>query len=247
MMVIAGIVLVSGCAMKGQRVSLVNQTPPNVLLCGDALQSTLGIAPVVDNRPKAEKVGDKPHGVYLLLWNQRIGDYVTSDKDFLDPVSSSMAQRIGYSISRTNCFFETKVLTTPVPAQPSVADLLTVFVKEKVQFVLVPELKHFYGRQRQKAYFYAVPAYFVNMFGSGNETGTAEGFTEFLFTVYDTQTGQEVWREKITGQSTSPLKGSYPQVAGESFAKASEELANQIYRFAELKQRAVDVPQPERW
>lgn len=238
--------LIMGCAISPHRVAIFSPSKPEVLMCYDALQTSVGVAPLVDHRAAFQKAGAKPRGLYLLLWNQRIGDYVTSDKDFLDAsMLSAMSEQIGYHLSKTNCFFETKALTAEVPLQPSPERLLVVLAKEKVRYVLTGELKHFYGKQPQKAYFYALPAYFVDLFGIGSQVGTAKGHTEILFTLYETESGQEVWREEVSGEASSAVAGSYPEVARESFAKASQSLANQLYRFAQLKQGSALIPKPE--
>ena len=195
--------LSSGCAMKTQKVNLAADTPPQVMVCYDALQKTIGVTPVSDNRPAIEKTGDKPHGIYLLLWNQRIGNYISGDKDFNDSLNAILPDQIGRAISRTNCFYQTKILEAKVPPQPTAEDLLVILGKEKVQYVLTAQVKHLYGQQRQKAYFYAIPAYFVDFFGWGNQVGPSEGHTEILFVLYDTQTGNEVLREMVTADSDS--------------------------------------------
>ena len=226
----------SGCALNAKSVNLVADNPPQVLVCYDALQKTLAIAPPIDERPGVEKAGSEPHGIYLLLWNQRIGNYISGDKDFLDPVAPTMPEQIGRAVSRTHCFYETKTLKTAVPQQPGPEDLLVLFAKEKAHYVLVSRLQHFYGEQRQKAYFYALPLFFVDLFGYANGTDNAQGHTEILFILYDTQLGQEVLREKVVGEANSSMRASFPQMAKESFADASNKAANVLYRFAQLQQ-----------
>ena len=229
-------ILLSGCAMKATRVNIAAQQSPEVLVCLDALQRSMGIASIQDDRPPAEKAGGKPHGIYLLLWNQRIGNYMSGNKDFLDLLETSMPEQMGRSISRSNCFVETKTLKTKVGPQPSAEELLVVFSKEKVRYVLVSQVKHFYGQQRQKAYFYAIPAFYVDFFGWGNQAGNAQGHTDIIFILYDTQMGQEVLRERVVTDAFSPIAGAYPQVASESFLEASQKISNHLYRFAQMQQ-----------
>jgi hypothetical protein len=231
--------------MKASQVNIMSAEAPNVMVCGDALQETVGIAPLIDERPLAEKAGGKPHGIFLLLWNQRIGNYVSGSKDFLDPVEVAMPEQIGRSISRSNCFIQTKVLKSPLRGQPTPEDLLLTFAKEQVRYVLISELKHFYGEQRQKAYFYALPAYFVDLIGSGNEIGPAQGHTEMIVTLYDAKGGSELFKEKILGEANSSISGAYPKVARDSFIDASEKIANQLYRYSQLQQGSVML-QPEK-
>ena len=237
-------VFAAGCALKPQRVNIASPQSPEVMVCFDALQKSFGIAPIKDERPPVEKAGDKPGGIFLLLWNQRIGNYISGDKDFLDPAATAMPDQIGRSISRSNCFFETKILKEQIPPQPSAEDLLIVLAKEKVDYVLSVELKHFYGQQHQKAYLYLLPAFFVNFFGWGNQAGNAEGRAEMVIVIYETQSGNEVFREKVFTQAYTPVAGAYPQAAQDAFTEASQKISNYIYRFAQLQQGS-PVFQPE--
>lgn len=237
---------VSGCAVHSKPVSFLTSEKPEVLFCGDAMPGTLGIAPVRDSRPAEERLGKKPAGMFLLLWNQRKGDYLTSDKDFLDPVLSTIAERLGYAISRTNCFYETRVLSSKISSQPSQEELLIFLAKEKVDYVLTAELKHFYGRQSQNAHFFALPLYYVDVLGARNDVGVAQGFTEFIFTLYNTRTGFEVWRDKVMADSDSAVVGAYPDVARDSFLGASKKVANELYRFAQMQQGSAIFQGPEK-
>lgn len=222
--------------MKTNQASFMVHDPPAVLKCGNALDDSLALIPLIDRRPAEEIKGKKPKGVFLLVWNQRIGDYVTSNKSFLEPHQEGMADRLAAAISRTNCFYEVKTVNAKLPNQPTPDDFLPVLAEEKVRYVLVGEIQHFYGKQHQKAYYLLIPALWVNLFFGNNRVDTAVGKTEILFTLYDAKTGSEVWRSNIQSEKSSAMAGSYPQMAMQSFAEVSEKLANQLYDVAQSRQ-----------
>lgn len=221
---------VTGCAVTPEKISATSSSQPmEVLLCGDALQQTLGIAPIIDNRPEFEKTGQKPKGVFLGVWNQRIGNYVTSDKDFGGDASKTVTQEITKAIEKSNCFFEVKGIEEQLYSQPSAEDLLVVFAKTKIRYVLVVELEHFYGTQHQHSHLAVVPALYVNAASVANSVGAAEGVTELNFSIHDTQTGQEIWRDKAQTATTVQVDGAYPQAAWDSLHEAAEKVAKALY------------------
>lgn len=229
------IILFSGCAVKTQTVSLNAIAPAQmqVLKCGDAQSVTLGIAPVVDKRPDYERTGKKPKGVYLGVWNQRIGNYMTSDADLGGNVLQAAAKQFISAIEKSNCFYEVKAFEEKIFSQPGPEELLVAFAKHKTRYILVSEIQHFYGTQYQQSHLAVIPALVVNAASVGNQVGLAQGFSEFLFVLYDTQTGSEIWRQKIEASSDSSIAGAYPQAAKDSLLKVSEKLANELYNYAQ--------------
>lgn len=227
------IIVFNGCAVKTQTVSLSVPADMDIMKCGDAMSTTLGIAPVVDKRPEHERTGKKPKGVYLGVWNQRIGDYITSDLDFAESVPEAIVKQFQQAIEKSNCFFEAKILEGKIPAQPRAEDLLVAFAKYKTRYILTSEVEHFYGTQSQTAHLAVIPAVYVNAASMGNNVGVAQGFTEILFTLYDTQLGYEIWRQKIETMSDTAVEGAYPQAAKESLIEASEKLAHELYHYTQ--------------
>lgn len=220
--------VISGCAVKADRINLTSDLPDLSIKCPDAGQTSIGIAPVIDERPDIEKKGDKAHGLYLLLWNQRKGSYISSDESLGGNVSGQVANLIQTYLKKSNCFRNSSLISTILPKQPGVEHLLVVFAKEKVRYVLVTRIKHLYGEQSQDAHFVLVPAYFVNAASWGNQVFGAIGQTEILFTIYDTQTGQEVWRENILETTESATEGAYIQVAKDALIKNLETFTKRL-------------------
>lgn len=221
----------SGCALKAQQANLFEANKAGHFLCGDASAKKLGIASFFDSRPAVERTGKKANGTYLLLWNQRKGDYVTGDKDFTDLSPQKFAALSNGYISRSNCFVESKVLGSALPLQPSSSDLLVAMAKDKVDYVLTGEIKHLYGTQYQNTGVLVVPALFVNAAGSRSVVGDAEGMVEILFTLYDVKTGNEVWRELVQGTGSSSVHGNYAGVVKEALDDANIRLAEQLFKF----------------
>lgn len=226
----------SGCTIRAQRVSLAFTELPNVKLCGDALQQTIGIAPILDERPAVERTGQNPRALFFLLWNQRTGNYITGDKDFHENIETVMPEAIRHALERSNCFIEAKILPTKVRVQPSAEELLVVFAQQKVRYVLLARLEHFYGEQRQNANFFILPLYFVDVFSMRNQVDSATGHADLVLILYDTQTGQEVLREKVQAEKFSPPEGTYPKAAQEALHEAGQKIANHLYRFVQIQQ-----------
>lgn len=80
--------LLVGCAVKFQPVSL-NEG----LSAKDPRLATIGVLPLQDRRPEEQHAGKKPVLIPLLIWNQRIGDYVTGENAFDDDVAASVTRR----------------------------------------------------------------------------------------------------------------------------------------------------------
>jgi len=74
--------------------------------------------------------------------------------------------------------------------------------------------------------------YFVNAVGWGNEVDGAIGQTEILFTLYDAETGQEVWRENVVEGSEEAAKGAYVQAAKDSLTKALQTFLGRLEPYA---------------
>lgn len=224
--------LFPGCTLKTEKINLFEENKPGHFLCGDALGKKLGIATFIDSRPEVERTGKKANGTYLLLWNQRKGNYVTGDKDFVDFSFKKITELSNKHIAKSNCFIESKVIDTPMSSQPSQSELLMAFANEKVDYVLIGEVQHLFGAQYQDASVLIVPALVVNAAGGHNTVGDAEGTVEILFTMYNTQTGQEIWRELIKGVASSSVRGNYNGVVKDALNDANERLAEQILQFA---------------
>ncbi len=230
----AGLFLFAGWSVKAEKVSLKDAAvaQADVLRCGDAIQATLAIA----KRPEYEKTGQKPKGVYLGVWNQRIGDYTTSEQDFGGEVLKDVSDVFRNAIEKSNCFFEVKTVEEKISSQPGPEELLVAFSKTRARYILTGELEHFYGTQHQHSHLAVVPALVVNAASVADNVGMAEGVTEAVFALYDTQTGYEIFREKIDGAALTQVKGTYPQAAKDSLVKAAESLAKALYKHAQSLQ-----------
>lgn len=225
----------ASCALKTKQANLFEGNKAGHFLCGDASAKKLGVAAFFDSRPKVERTGKKANGTYLLLWNQRKGDYVTGDKDFTDFSPRKFAELSSQYIAKSNCFIEAKVLGTSLPPQPSSSDFLVALANDKVDYVLTGDIQHLYGTQYQNSGVVVVPAIFVNAAGTRNVVGDAEGMVEILFTLYDVKTGGEVWRELVRGTSSSSVQGNYAGVVKEALDDANVRLAEQIFKFVSHK------------
>jgi len=231
---ILSISIFSACAIKTSPTTLQLTAEAISVKCGNASQAPVGIAPAFDERPDAEKEGSKAKGLYLLLWNQRKGNYTSSDKDLGGDIASTVTNLVKETIEKSNCARDVKILTSKMPSQPHVENLLVAFAQDQVKYVLTIHIKHLYGQQGQDAKLIVIPAYFVNAASWGNAVGAANGWTEILFTLYDTNSGYEVWRENIQASTSSLEKGAYAEVAREATIQLLEDFASRFEKAARV-------------
>jgi len=83
-----------GCAVKSPPVSLDER-----VFAAEDRVATIGVLPLQDRRPEEQHAGKKPVLIPLLIWNQRIGDYVTGEGAFTDDVVVSVTNRMANAIS----------------------------------------------------------------------------------------------------------------------------------------------------
>ena len=232
------VILLCGCAVKAAPTKLAISHNSISAKCYGAAQTVLGVAPAFDDRPVPEKEGSKAKGLYLLLWNQRRGSYTSSDRDLGGDVSGSITNLVKETIENTNCVRDVKILSSEFPIQPRPENLLVAFVQDQAKYVLTIQIKHLYGQQDQDTKLVVLPAYFVNAASWGNQVGAASGWAEVLFTLYDSNTGAEVWRENIQETASAAEKGTYAQVAHEATSKLLQTFASKFEQNAKTNLQA---------
>ena len=224
--------LLTGCSIKIPYMN-ISQWPTGqyVAYYGEPVPHRIGVLPLEDHRPAHEQTGQKPRGLFLLLWNRRVGDYYTGDRMFGGRVAAQLTdQLIGHM--ETSHAFADVMLVSGLPAgfNPDNADSVSQVGRDLVvDYLLRGEIAHFFGSQSQHTSTYLLPLYFVNTVGWQDSKSLPWGRSAIIFTVYDGQTGDIAWRRVIETDRTLPRDSdSMSQAALEAFSATAAELTRSL-------------------
>ncbi len=227
----AGLAVCAGCAISTPHMNI--RQWPGAARAGyyhEPAPVRVGVLPLVDQRPAVEHSGKRPTGMFLLLWNRRVGDYYTGDRVFGGEVTSQLTDQLVQYLKAGNVFADVVRVQPPTdfnPADPT--SVSTMGRSNVVHYLLRGEVQHFYGSQTQHTMIYLLPLYFVNTFGWEDSKTLPWGKTSIQFTLYDAQTGDLVWRRLIEYNQTLPRdKDPMSQAALESFTGAAGELSTDL-------------------
>lgn len=120
----------------------------------------VAVLPLEDQRPLEERSGHRPVGLFLLLWNRRAGDYVTSDRAFGGNVNTQLTDQLRAYLRSSNVFVELVPAQTPPLQHPDQLGALSVVAigrSEVADYVLGGVIEHFYGSQHQEASAFFLP------------------------------------------------------------------------------------------
>lgn len=172
----------SGCAVS---------TPPVKLYAAvsSPASATIGVTPLVDRRPDAEHRGKSPYLIPLLIWNQRIGDYITSDGAFLDDPAEATTRGVATALSGGR--FGPARLLKPTDLSPDDA-----CQDAEVRYVASGELQHLYGTLHQGAYLLLTPIFFAWSFHKSDPHGVAQ----VRLDVVDCETDEHVYRRTLRSE-----------------------------------------------
>jgi hypothetical protein len=197
----------------------------------------LGVLLLADRRPAVERNGQRPTGIFLVLWNRRVGDYYTNDQVFGGQVAHRLTEQLMEYLAASHAFAEA-IFIVP-PQELRLDDPLSVSRagrEQVVDILLHGELRHFFGSQYQHVSIYMLPLYFVGMFGWQNAKALPWGRTSIAFTLYDGRTGELLWRRLLEADHTLPRDtDAMTEAALESFVEVTGRLA------ADLRQVSLEV------
>ncbi|MGH9388972.1 MAG: hypothetical protein ACRD1Z_05100, partial [Vicinamibacteria bacterium] len=149
-----------GCTIKNPPVPIVGSlasSAGDVQSAVDVLPAIggprLGILAFTDERPEEERKGRRPRGYYLLVWNSRIGTYVTGDKNFHDNVSSDITNETLSLLRTSNLYSDVREIDASGRDPFSSEQMRRLAEEQGVDYILRAQIKHFHGRQYQRAYF----------------------------------------------------------------------------------------------
>ena len=218
----------TGCSIKTPYLS-ITQWPvaKKAIYYGDPSPYRVAILPLADRRPIHEKEGKRPGGMFLLLWNHRVGDYYTGDHVFGDHVTQQLTHQLTEYLRSSNAFAHVVEVETPAEFNPSdVVQVTKLGRAQVVDYLLGGEVQHFFGSQSQHTSIFLLPLYFINTFSWQDSKTLPWGKTAIHFVLYDGRSGDIVWRRFIEANQTLP-RDSDPmsEAALESFTNAAGELA----------------------
>ncbi|GEM_PF-5807980 len=226
----------AGCAIQTPHLA-ISRYPlaQQAVYYQEPLPYRVAVMPLADQRPPLERQGQRPPGMFLLLWNRRVGDYYTSDRIFGDQVSQQLSRQLADYLQSAHVFAQT-VATATVARNPDT--IQRAGQDQAADHVLGGELQHFFGSQHQQFSMFALPLYFISAFGWQNGKGLPWGQTTILFTLYQTRDGELMWRHPMEQSWTMPRDtDSMAEAAMKSFAATASQLA------MELRQVSWSVPQ----
>jgi hypothetical protein len=147
--------------------------------------------PLADKRPLQDRRGAKPPGMFLLLWNRRVGDYYTGDQVFGGNVAGELSTQLAAYLKSANVFAQV-VTPSPVPADfdhANAAQVRQVARPHAADYILTGELNRFFGSQHQHLSVYVLPLYVVGAFGWQDSKSLPWGQTVMQMVLLDGQEG----------------------------------------------------------
>ena len=224
--------LLAGCAIKTPYLNISDwPVERRAMYYQNPAPVRIGVLPLIDRRPAREQEGQRPGGVFLLLWNRRAGDYYTSDRVFGGQVAERLTDQLIAYLTASHAFAQ--VIRLPVSADDAARasrDDLSRWGREQVvDFIVGGDLDHFFGSQTQHASMYLLPLYFVSAFGWQDAKSLPWGKTSIRFTAWDGKSGDVYWRQLLEADRTLP-KDTDPmsEAALESFTQLAGQLVEQL-------------------
>ncbi len=238
-LVLLGISGACGCAINTPHLA-IHQWPieQRATYTAETTPYHLSVLPLIDQRPAQERTGQRAHGLFLLVWNQRKGDYYTGDAAFGGNVAGQLSERLAAYLNASHLAAAIAKDTSSLAQLESLGapQVKTIAAAETADVLLAGTLEHFFGSQHQDFSMWIAPLYFVNATGWQNQKTLPWGQTTATFVAYDGHAGTLVWRQQLQMSLTLPHEtSSMTEAAMESFAQVATQLV------AELRQLPVDT------
>lgn len=222
---------VAGCSIKTAHLN-ASQWPitQRAMYYSEPAPYRIGVLPLMDRRPAEERTGKRPRGLFLLLWNRRVGDYYTGDHIFGNDVAKRLTDQLTEYLRSSHAFAEVIQVHPPADFNPANAASVSRVGRERVvDYMLQGELQHFFGSQSQHTSIVLLPLYFINTYSWQDSKSLPWGKTEALFALYDGRSGDMVWRRLIAADQTLPRDtDSMAEAALESFADTTGTLTTNL-------------------
>jgi len=226
--------VLSGCSIKTPYLN-AGQWPitQRAMYYSDPAPVRIGVLPLIDRRPTEERQGKRPGGLFLLVWNRRVGDYYTGDHVFGKDVAVHLTDQLAAYLRSANAFAQIIQLAPPPGADPTDSATLIALGRESMaDYFIQGELQHFFGSQSQHTSIMLLPLYFINAFSWQDSKSLPWGKTAAQFVLYDGKRGDMVWRRLIEADQTLPREtDSMAEAALESFADAAGQLTTDLHQL----------------
>ena len=230
--IFCGLLILTGCAIKTAHLPIQQwPTAQRAAYFNHASPYRIAIVPFRDRRPANEQNGQKAQAMFLLLWNQRKGDYYTGNRVFGPNVPHQLSEQLALHLQAGNAFKTVRYL----PDLPADFDYLNPEHVRKLRkltdadYLLAGDLDHFFGSQHQQFSMIALPLYFFNSFSYQDNKGLPWGKTEGTFYLLDTKTGDIAWRHHMEATNTLPrATDSMAEAAMRSFGTMADKLATEL-------------------
>lgn len=181
--------LLAGCGtLRPVQISPVALSGPEARF--ETLPESLGVAELVDRRPRSEKRGRKPWLIPLIVWNQRMGTYVTSSEHLGGDVAGDVSRAVARALSGWR-FGRGRVIEGDAAGACDADDL---------EYLASGEIQHLYGSVRQRAWLFIFP------FGilGGNQVGDAVGVVRLSLRIRDCRSGEEILSRSFVSEDLYP-------------------------------------------
>lgn len=227
---LAVVVTSTGCAIKTPHLNISRRSVADrAMYFREASPYRLAILPLLDRRPAHEHQGQRPAGMFLLLWNRRVGDYYTGDHVFGGEVSAQLSRQLTEYLNTAHVFTTVDFLPLEGPDAGHGSPTALSGQGPRADYLLGGELQHFFGSQHQNFSMFALPLYFINTFGWQNGKTLPWGRTAIRAYLYDGQHGDIVWQNHLEASHTLPRDtDSMAEAALESFVTVAGRLATEL-------------------
>ena len=216
-------ILLGGCALESPPVTLHAGVSPTA-----TSKTTIGVVPFEDVRPDNQRQGEAPNLIPLLVWNQRIGNYMTGTGSFTDEVSRAVTQAAADSISGKG--IGTAIVLSE-PGGDSKKPLTTYCDATGIRWVVSGSIHDLYATLHQKAYFFIIPTPWAGAAGWDNDLTDPLGVARFKIRILDCQTRSEVLNREFRAERHY-AKSTLPEGARRAMEEALNQLADSIHLIA---------------
>lgn len=219
----------AGCAIATPHLA-IRQWPvtSRALYYHEPAPYRLAVLPLSDQRPTNERKGERPPGMFLVVWNRRSGDYTTGDHVFGNQVAGQLSQQVASYLRVANTFAAVSHVASP-PRDFNPASLQAVAREQQADYLLGGDVKHFFGSQHQHFSMWVLPLPFLTASGWSDGKTLPWGQTTIQFYLFDGKTGDLVWRHQLEASETLPrAKDSMAEAAMGSFTRVAGDLATEL-------------------
>ena len=220
-----------GCAIQTPHLK-ISQWPvtKRAMYYHEPLPYRVAVLPFLDERPRQEREGRKPSGMFLLVWNRRVGDYYTGDQVFGGEVAPQLTGQLVQYLRAANVFPHVEHVVPQHRADSLTPERVQDLAQASVaNYLLTGDVERFFGSQHQHLSIFVLPLYFINTWGWQDSKTLPWGQTTIRFTLYDGRNGDIVWRQRLEGQHTLPREtDAMSEAALESFAIVAGKLATEL-------------------